>query len=143
MEWATTIKVCRCRGEQCCRLPGCTWKLIARCSTKQRRPLNAVARDIDGAKTKLAALPALRAKVDSLAGKPADIIDDYGAIISLLASAIDEIGELTDDARIVRQAIALGAHVRRKEWAGQERATGVTPIATGVGLVGIVPAVRG
>jgi hypothetical protein len=48
MDRATTIKVRRCRGEQCCRLPGRTWKLIARCSAKQRRLLNAVARDIDG-----------------------------------------------------------------------------------------------
>jgi methyl-accepting chemotaxis protein len=97
----------------------------------QRYAGSKVARDIDGAKTKLAGLAALRAKVDSLGAKPAEIIDDYAAIISLLATSIDEIGELTDDARIVRQAIALGAHVRRKEWAGQERATGVTPIATG------------
>src|SRR5262249_8654106 len=51
--------------------------------------------------------------------------------ISLLATAIDEIGELTEDARISRQASALGAHVRRKEWAGQERATGVGIIAAG------------
>jgi hypothetical protein len=48
MDRSTTIKVRRCRGEQCCRLPGRTWKLIAGCSAKQRRLLNAVARDIDG-----------------------------------------------------------------------------------------------
>ena len=31
----------------------------------------------------------------------------------------------------MRQAIALGAHVRRKEWAGQERAAAVGPITAG------------
>src|SRR5262249_18896262 len=42
-----------------------------------------------------------------------------------------EIGELTQDARIAQQATALGAHVRRKEWAGQERANGTGAIAVG------------
>jgi methyl-accepting chemotaxis protein len=90
-----------------------------------------LARDVDGAKSKLASLAGTRASIDSLAAKPAEVIDYYGAAISLLATAIDEIGELTEDARIVRGAIALGSHVRRKEWAGQERATGVIPIANG------------
>jgi methyl-accepting chemotaxis protein len=90
-----------------------------------------VARDIDDAKSKLVGLTGMRSSVDSLAGKPQEMIDYYAAAITLLASAIDELGELTEDARIVRQAIALGAHVRRKEWAGQERATGVGAIATG------------
>jgi methyl-accepting chemotaxis protein len=97
----------------------------------QRYAGSKIARDIDGARTKLAGLSALRTKVDSLAGKPQEVVDDYGASISLLATSIDEIGELTDDARIVRQASALGAHVRRKEWAGQERAAAVGPITTG------------
>jgi methyl-accepting chemotaxis protein len=90
-----------------------------------------LARDIDGAGAKLANLAGMRSSMDSLAVKPQEIFDYYGAVISLLASAIDEIGELTEEAGIARQAIALGAHVRRKEWAAQERSTGVVPITTG------------
>jgi methyl-accepting chemotaxis protein len=90
-----------------------------------------LARDIDAAKSKLAGLPGARANIDSVSSKPQDVIDYYGAVISLLATAIDEIGELTEEARIARQAIALGAHVRRKEWAGQERSAGVIGIGSG------------
>jgi methyl-accepting chemotaxis protein len=97
----------------------------------QRYAGSKVARDIEGAKSKLASLANTRSGVDSLSLKPTEVIDYYGAVISLLATAIDEIGELTEDARIVREAIALGAHVRRKEWAGQERATGVGAISSG------------
>ncbi|MEA3059771.1 MAG: methyl-accepting chemotaxis protein, partial [Sphingomonadales bacterium] len=90
-----------------------------------------LARDIDGARAKLANLAGMRSSMDSLAVKPQEIFDYYSAVLSLLASAIDEIGELTEEAGIARQAIALGAHVRRKEWAAQERSTGVIPITTG------------
>jgi methyl-accepting chemotaxis protein len=97
----------------------------------QRYAGSKVARDIEGAKAKLNGLSGIRGGVDSLTAKPSEVIDFYGATISLLATAIDEIGELTEEAKIVRQAIALGAHVRRKEWAGQERATGVGIIGAG------------
>ena len=39
--------------------------------------------------------------------------------------------DLTEDGRIVHQAIALAAHVRRKEFAGQERATGAVGFGSG------------
>jgi methyl-accepting chemotaxis protein len=97
----------------------------------QRFAGSKVARDIEAGKSKLAGLAALRANVDAIKIKPLDAIDQYGAVISLLATSIDEIGELTEDARIVRGAIALGSHVRRKEWAGQERSVGVGPITAG------------
>jgi methyl-accepting chemotaxis protein len=97
----------------------------------QRYAGSKVARDIEGAKSKLAGLSGIRGGVDSLAAKQQEVIDFYSPAISLLATAIDEIGELTEEAKIVRQAIALGAHVRRKEWSGQERATGVGIIGAG------------
>jgi methyl-accepting chemotaxis protein len=86
------------------------------------------ARDIEAARSKLAELPAMRAKIDALSVKPQESIDYYQPIISLLAAAVDEISELTDDARIARRSIALGSHVRRKEWAALERSNGVTAI---------------
>jgi methyl-accepting chemotaxis protein len=94
-------------------------------------PGSKFARDVDAAKDKLNGLAALRANVDRLALKAEDALDQYTAIISLLATSIDEIGELTEDGRIVRQAASLGSHVRRKEWAGQERANGVMGFTQG------------
>jgi methyl-accepting chemotaxis protein len=94
-------------------------------------PGSKLARDIEAAKSKLANLAGTRSTIDSLAAKPQEAYDYYSSAISLLATAIDEIGELTEDAGIARQAIALGSHVRRKEWAEQERSTGVVPITNG------------
>src|SRR5258705_3623506 len=97
----------------------------------QQHPGSKFARDVDAAKDKLGSLAATRASVDRLAIKPIEALDYYSAIVSLLATSIDEIGELTEEGRIVRQAAALGSHVRRKEWAGQERANGVMGFTEG------------
>src|SRR5712692_485253 len=86
------------------------------------------ARDVEAAKSKLADLAGTRSSIDSFAAKSQEAFDYYSSTTSLLATTIDEIGELTEEARIVRQAIVLGSHVRRKEWAGQERETGVAAI---------------
>jgi methyl-accepting chemotaxis protein len=90
-----------------------------------------LARDLNAAGAKLAGLAATRASIDALSIKNDDALDYFTAVISLLASSIDEIGDLSEDGRIVRQAIALGSQVRRKEWAGQERASGVGGLAQG------------
>ena len=89
------------------------------------------ARDTEAAQQKLAGIAGLRASVDNLTANAQDVIDNYSAIVSLLATSIDELGEMTEDARIVRLATALGSHVRRKEWAGQERSHGVVGFAAG------------
>jgi len=89
------------------------------------------ARDVEAAKAKFADLAGMRSNIDSFAAKAQEVYDAYSSTISLLATAIDEISELTDDARIARQAIVFGAHVRRGEWAGQERATGAAAISYG------------
>ena len=97
----------------------------------RQHPGSRFARDVEGAGSKLAGLAGTRSGIDALTVKPQELMDFYSSSVSLLAASIDEIGELTDEARIVRQAIALASHVRRKEWAGQERATGVAAIAKG------------
>jgi methyl-accepting chemotaxis protein len=97
----------------------------------REHPGSKFARDTDGAQQKLGGLAALRASVDNVTATPQQVIDNYTAIISFLASTIDEVGEMTDDARIVRMASALGSHVRRKEWAGQERSNGVIGFTAG------------
>src|SRR5712671_4575946 len=89
------------------------------------------ARDVDAAKAKLASLATTRANIDRVAMTTAEALDYYGSALSLLATTIDEIGELAEDARIVRGAIALGSHVRRKEYAGQERSNGVIGFTDG------------
>jgi hypothetical protein len=58
----------------------------------QRYAGSKVARDIDAAKAKLGVLAATRSSVDSQSAKAPEVIDYYGAVISLLATAIDEIG---------------------------------------------------
>src|SRR5262249_9008579 len=89
------------------------------------------ARDIESARAKLVDLPSIRSRIDAKTIKQEENLAFYSSITSLLAASIDEISELTDDALIARQSIALGSHVRRKEWAGQERAIGVVAIAAG------------
>jgi methyl-accepting chemotaxis protein len=88
-------------------------------------------RDVDAAKAKLVNLASTRGNIDRVAMKTDEALDYFSSTISLLATTIDEIGELADDARIVRGAIALGSHVRRKEWAGQERSYGVIGFTDG------------
>src|SRR4051794_4355425 len=65
----------------------------------QRYPGSKLARDIDAAKTKLGSLASMRANIDSLGAKQQEAFDYYSATLSLLATAIDQIGELTDEAR--------------------------------------------
>ena len=97
----------------------------------QRHAGSDFARDIEGARQKLGGLSATRSRIDLMALKPSEAAEFYTSIISPLASTIDEMGELTEHPKITRQAIALGAHVRRKEWAGQERANGVGALTAG------------
>jgi methyl-accepting chemotaxis protein len=89
------------------------------------------ANEIDGARTKLGGLASLRAKVDKFEITAEEVQDAYRAILSNLASSIDQIGELSDNTSIVREAITLGSQVRRKEWAAQERAAGMVGLNEG------------
>jgi methyl-accepting chemotaxis protein len=55
----------------------------------------------------------------------------YTAIIGRLVDMVDSIGAMSDDAQIMRSSAALSAILKRKEFAGQERATGVSGFTKG------------
>lgn len=87
--------------------------------------------EIAKARTKLAQLADTRRAVDSFAIPAAKAAEYYSGVIADLVSIIDSMSDLTEDGRIVHQAIALAAQVRRKEFAGQERATGAVGFGAG------------
>jgi methyl-accepting chemotaxis protein len=89
------------------------------------------AQQIEAASSKLAALGDLRKKIDALAVTAPQSAEYFSSTISILIAAIDGIGGMTDDSRIARAATALASHVRRKEFAGQERANGAIGFAAG------------
>ena len=57
---------------------------------------------------------------------------DYTAAVGNLVAMIDAIGGMSDNASIKRASAALSAVLQRKEFAGQERATGVAGFTKGV-----------
>jgi hypothetical protein len=89
------------------------------------------ARDLENAMSKLEQLQATRGGVDGFAITSQQSTEFYSAAIAGLIAIIDSISEMSEDGRIVRQATALSSHVRRKEFAGQERATGSVGFTSG------------
>jgi methyl-accepting chemotaxis protein len=94
-------------------------------------------RDIEAAQTRLADLSKTRSAVDQFALTAPQAAEFYTSSIANLISIIDSISDMSEEGRIIHQAIALASHVRRKEFAGQERATG----AIGFGAGEFAPAV--
>jgi methyl-accepting chemotaxis protein len=89
------------------------------------------ARDLDEAQSTLGGLQATRSGVDAFTINSQKSTEYFSATIAGLIAIIDSISEMSDEGRIVRQAAALSAHVRRKEFAGQERATGSVGFTSG------------
>ncbi len=72
-----------------------------------------------------------RQAVDAFAIPAPKAAEYFSNTITALLSLIDRMSEMSDDGRVVQQSIALAAHVRRKEFAGQERATGAVGFGAG------------
>ncbi|MBX9776532.1 MAG: nitrate- and nitrite sensing domain-containing protein [Xanthobacteraceae bacterium] len=89
------------------------------------------ARNLDDAKSKLAELDSVRAGVDAFSIDASKVTAFYTAAIASLITVIDAMSEMTEDARIMRQATALSSLVRRKEFAGQGRALGAVGFSSG------------
>jgi methyl-accepting chemotaxis protein len=89
------------------------------------------ARDLDEAQSKLGNLQQTRNAVDAFAITSQKSTEYYSGTIANLIAIIDSISAMSDDGDIVRQATALSSHVRRKEFAGRERATGAAGFAIG------------
>jgi methyl-accepting chemotaxis protein len=88
-------------------------------------------RSLDEADAALAVLASTRGGIDTLALPIPKAAEYYTTTIASLLAAIQATGDLTRDVRILRQAIAFSAFVQRKEFAGQERATGVQGFTAG------------
>jgi methyl-accepting chemotaxis protein len=90
-----------------------------------------LARDLDDAQSKLGGLQATRTSADAFTINSQQSTEYYSAAIAKLIAIIDLISEMSDDGRIARQATALSSHVRRKEFADQQRATGSVGFTSG------------
>ncbi len=95
------------------------------------------AHDIEAAQSGLADLAKTRSAVDQFSLPAPKAAEFYTTGIAGLISIIDSISDMSEEGRIIHQAIALASHVRRKEFAGQERATG----AVGFGAGEFAPAI--
>jgi methyl-accepting chemotaxis protein len=71
-----------------------------------------------------------RKAIDALTITGPKTVEFFTSTIANLTAMIDAIGEVTDNARIGRQSRAFTAFVQRKEFAGQERATGAVGFAS-------------
>src|SRR5216683_2814964 len=94
-------------------------------------PGSKLTRDLDDAQSKLAGLQATRTGADAFTLSSQQSTEYYSAAIAKLIAVIASISEMSDDGRITRQATALSSHVRRKEFAGQQRATGSVGFTSG------------
>jgi hypothetical protein len=79
----------------------------------------------------LDALPALRARVESLAWTPARATAAYIRLVSGLLAVVFEAADSASDPDISRRLVALFNFMQGKEFAGQERATGSALFAAG------------
>ena len=89
------------------------------------------ASDISDIQTKLAGLGDNRSGIDGGKLTTPQAAKLYTSAISKLIGLIDDLGGMTDDGRIAQKATAWNALVRRKEYAGQERAMGAAGFGAG------------
>jgi methyl-accepting chemotaxis protein len=89
------------------------------------------ARDLDAANSRLADIGPVRTGIDSHAIEGPKAVEFYTQAISSLMTVVDAMSEMSEDARIVREAVALAAHIRRWEFTGQARALGAQGFAAG------------
>ena len=73
----------------------------------------------------------MRTNVDALAIEGAKAVQFYSGAITSLINVVDAINEMSDDGKIIRQAIALTSHLRRWEFTAQSRALGTQGFAAG------------
>jgi methyl-accepting chemotaxis protein len=83
------------------------------------------------ARTTLDRLQSTRGAADRFAATAKETSAYYTGVIGPLVSIFDSIGGMSENEQIMRAATALSAVARCKEFAGQERATGVTGFTKG------------
>jgi methyl-accepting chemotaxis protein len=87
--------------------------------------------DLDHVRSALDALKNTRGGADRFDMSSQETSAYYTGTIGHLVNMIDSISDMSDDARIMRAAAALSSMLKRKEFAGQERATGVVGFTKG------------
>jgi methyl-accepting chemotaxis protein len=87
--------------------------------------------DLTNARTMLDGLQSTRSAADSFAATAKETSAYYTSAIGPLVGIIDSIGGMGENEQIMRAATALSAVTRRKEFAGQERATGTAGFTKG------------
>jgi methyl-accepting chemotaxis protein len=88
-------------------------------------------RSLDAAQSALETLATTRSAIDAVALSAPKTAEYFTATIANLVATIQATGDLTEDVRILHQAIAFSAFVQRKEFAGQERAAGAQGFSSG------------
>src|SRR3972149_4492954 len=88
-------------------------------------------RNLEAAQSALANVSNTRKAIDALTITGPKTAEYFTSTIANLTAMIDAIGDVSDNARIGRQSRAFSAFVQRKEFAGQERATGAVGFASG------------
>ena len=86
---------------------------------------------LDDAEAALGLLDSTRSAIDALTLAAPKAAEYFSTTIANLMATLQATGELSDDVRILRQSIAFSAFVQRKEFAGQERATGAQGFSAG------------
>ena len=89
------------------------------------------AKNLEAANARLNDLTSMRASADALTIDFAKATEWYTTTISSLIAVVDAITEMSEDGRIIRQATALAAHIRRWEFSAQARAMGRRGFASG------------
>ena len=87
--------------------------------------------DLEQARSRLDQLAKTREAANRLELSAQETSSYYTAVIARLVDMIDSIGAMSDDVQIMRRSAALSAVLKRKEFAGQERATGVVGFTKG------------
>jgi methyl-accepting chemotaxis protein len=89
------------------------------------------AHNLDAANSRVVEIGRIRSSIDSHAIEGPKAVEFYTQTISALMIVVDAMSEMTEDGRIIRQAVALAAHIQRWEFTGQARALGAQGFASG------------
>ncbi len=87
--------------------------------------------DLDHVRSALGSLVKIRSGADRLGMAAQETSAYYTRVIGYLVDMVNSIGDMSNDARIMQASAALSAMLKRKEFAGQERATGVVGFTEG------------
>ena len=89
------------------------------------------AKNLDIAQKRLAELPKMRSEVDASTTDNQKVMETMVSAVAGLLNVVDAIDDMTENGRIIHQATAMVALMRRKEYAAQGRGWGVIGFGSG------------